>query len=198
MSDNTTAAEPTKTTIEVPELDEAWQRVLAKCDEIKATRHPTTYGFSRDVAQVTTDGGAVSTVMSVGLQDGTSAVYVITAYTSKRPWMRGRTQEIRVKQYIDEHAEYWESQIANEPDRRVVIGNTHYRLGKNGSRRGPYNGFGGRRFDIEFFDGRVVTTYDLWHQGVVPPSFRDRLPDNARWAVPAEAPDIAIPLRFEP
>jgi hypothetical protein len=180
-------------------LDEAWQVVLDKCEEIKKTYLPALHGTNRDIARVSTDGRSISTVLQIDLADGTSDVYFITAHV---PWagvgVRAKRHEVRVKRFTYDHGEYWESQITSEPDRRVVIDNVHYRLGKNGSRRGPYNGFGGRRFDIEFFDGRVVTTYDLWHQGVVPPSFRDRLPDNARWAVPASAPDIAIPLRFEP
>lgn len=41
-------------------------------------------------------------------------------------------------------------------------------------------GFGGRRWHIEFIDGRApVETDSLWHGGVVPERFRDRLPDNA-------------------
>jgi len=41
-------------------------------------------------------------------------------------------------------------------------------------------GFGGREFTIEFFDGRSVTSRNLWSQGTIPPHFTSRLPDNAR------------------
>ncbi len=66
---------------------------------------------------------------------------------------------------------------------RAIIGGTCYVIGVETS-KGP-RGFGGRRFDIEFFDGRTVTTTDLWYQGVVSPKWRERLPDNARFATSA-------------
>ena len=40
-------------------------------------------------------------------------------------------------------------------------------------------GYGGHKWIITFKDGRVVTTTNLWHQGVIPKHFQDRLPDNA-------------------
>ena len=39
----------------------------------------------------------------------------------------------------------------------------------------------GRRFDIEFFDGRRVTTHDLWSGSDIPERYRAHLPDNARF-----------------
>ena len=42
-------------------------------------------------------------------------------------------------------------------------------------------GLGGERFVVEFFDGRQVETDCLWTQGAIPPHFRERLPDNARF-----------------
>jgi len=68
-----------------------------------------------------------------------------------------------------------------EPANRVVIDGEHYMLGDNTA---GMKGFGGRRFDIEFFDGRRVTTTDLWFQGVIPPKWRERFPDNARFVQP--------------
>jgi len=42
-------------------------------------------------------------------------------------------------------------------------------------------GFGGQTFTIRFFDGRAVTTTNLWAQGPIPEHFRERLPDNAEF-----------------
>jgi hypothetical protein len=42
-------------------------------------------------------------------------------------------------------------------------------------------GFGGDRFDIQFKNGRKITTKNLWHQGKIPERFRDRLFDNAEF-----------------
>jgi len=46
-------------------------------------------------------------------------------------------------------------------------------------------GYGGRKFIIEFFDERpTITTHNLWHQGEIPPHFRDRLQDEANFIIP--------------
>lgn len=50
-------------------------------------------------------------------------------------------------------------------------------------------GFGGRKFIIQFFDGRVIESHDLWHQGTIPDQFREMLPDNAVF-LPEEPPVI--------
>lgn len=42
-------------------------------------------------------------------------------------------------------------------------------------------GMSGRRFDIEFFDGRKVTTHNLWAGGEIPKKFRDRIPNTAKF-----------------
>lgn len=42
-----------------------------------------------------------------------------------------------------------------------------------------FRGHGGREFRIEFKDGRIVTSTNLWQQGEIPERFRDKLPDNA-------------------
>lgn len=42
-------------------------------------------------------------------------------------------------------------------------------------------GMAGRRFDIEFFDGRKITTHNLWAGGLIPERYRDRLPNTAKF-----------------
>lgn len=73
---------------------------------------------------------------------------------------------------------YWHGAIALADDPRSVrLDGVHGFIGDGqGSSRGHY----GARFEVEFLDGRTVTTTDLWHQGEIPARFRDRLPDNAR------------------
>ena len=59
----------------------------------------------------------------------------------------------------------------------------HYQCtpAKPGESRGHrWNGFGGERFVIEFLDGRIIETVNLWHQGTVPERFYDRLQVNAK------------------
>jgi hypothetical protein len=72
--------------------------------------------------------------------------------------------------------------------RRVVVDGEHYLICDE-TASAVMRGFGGHPFGIEFFDGRRVTTRNLWHQGTVPPQYRDRYPDNARF-VPASQVEI--------
>lgn len=62
----------------------------------------------------------------------------------------------------------------------LVIDGCIYGLGPRKT-PGPYNGMGGRWFDIEYFDGRRIRTCDLWAGSKIPERFRDRLPDTARF-----------------
>lgn len=75
---------------------------------------------------------------------------------------------------------YWEERLNDPADRRAVIRGVLYILGEE---RGPatWRGFGGKKFTICFTDGRVVDTTNLNYCGQVPESYRDRLPDNARF-----------------
>jgi len=42
-----------------------------------------------------------------------------------------------------------------------------------------FRGFGGTKFTVQFNDGRLVETTNLWCSGAIPTHFRTRLPDNA-------------------
>jgi hypothetical protein len=59
---------------------------------------------------------------------------------------------------------------------QVIINGEHFMLGET---KGHFRGFGGRRFRIQFFDGRIIETKNLWFQGEIPDQFRSMLPDNA-------------------
>lgn len=72
---------------------------------------------------------------------------------------------------------FWENQARKGCD-TVIDGFTY---GPGNRTSGSFRGMAGRRFDIEYFDGRKVTTYDLWGGGEIPEAFRDRLPDTARF-----------------
>lgn len=99
---------------------------------------------------------------------------------------------------------YWTSYSASSPEKalmdadgicfgcafwRVKADTTHdtviagriYSVGDINRPSGPHNGMAGRRFDIEYFDGRRVTTHDLWCGGEVPEKYKARIPDTARF-----------------
>lgn len=54
----------------------------------------------------------------------------------------------------------------------------HYSIGDKKD-RGTMRGFGGRSFYVRFNDGRLEKTNNMWHQGTIPPEFREELPSNA-------------------
>lgn len=76
---------------------------------------------------------------------------------------------------------YWETLIGRDrrsPDTAVIADGRHYVIEANGASKW-LAGFGGKEFDVEFFDGRCVRTRNLWCQGEIPSLFRDQLMDNA-------------------
>lgn len=62
-------------------------------------------------------------------------------------------------------------------NRRAIINGDHYMA--YAETDGIFRGSGGRRFIIQFFDGRIIETNNLWHQGTIPDRFRELLQDNA-------------------
>lgn len=61
----------------------------------------------------------------------------------------------------------------------IIIGRNHYRIGNDYKNKG----MGGTKVTIQFFDGRTITTDNLWHQSRIPKTF-DKFPlfaDNARF-----------------
>jgi hypothetical protein len=64
-------------------------------------------------------------------------------------------------------------------DNALVVDGTHYVICRE--RPGGPRGFGGIRFKIEFNDGRMVETTNLWCQGDIPEEWRKLFPDTARF-----------------
>lgn len=90
---------------------------------------------------------------------------------------------------IDHWDQHWGPGGPNDgyaPSTRVIVDHHFYVLGDDKG-FGGIRGFAGRRFDIEFFDGRRVTTHDLWSGGIIPPKWRERWPDNAVFAEQEES-----------
>ena len=68
----------------------------------------------------------------------------------------------------------------SHPGEGLVIDGTHYYIEDENS-NSAFRGFGGAKFIIQYNDGRVVKTTNLWCQGEVPPEWRDKFPDNAKF-----------------
>ena len=75
---------------------------------------------------------------------------------------------------------YWRDAIAKKHE--VVIDGHIYSLGNiNKPPNSPHSGMAGRRFEVEFFDGRRVVTHDLWSGSTVPDRYKHLIPDTARF-----------------
>ena len=77
---------------------------------------------------------------------------------------------------------FWLEKIATTNENTVVVNGIRYTIGDENS-TSHFKGFGGAKFDIEFFDGRKVVSHNLWCQGEIPEEFRSypELKDNARF-----------------
>lgn len=71
----------------------------------------------------------------------------------------------------------------NEPN-VVRVGGKHFHIVPEPPKTisAACKGFGGQQFKVIFNDGRIVTTTNLWCQGIIPDRWLSRLPDNARFA----------------
>lgn len=83
---------------------------------------------------------------------------------------------------------FWLQYINKMHDHASVrVAGRHYWVGKEPTATQlkddswPY-GYHGRKFVIEFLDGRRVVTHNLWSQGRIADRFAKRLPDNAGFA----------------
>jgi len=78
--------------------------------------------------------------------------------------------------------EFWQGYVQKKDNPLIArIDGKHYCIKRDETSPAHLRGFSGRKFIIEFFDGRTVTTTNLWHQGTIPERFREELPDNARF-----------------
>jgi len=77
---------------------------------------------------------------------------------------------------------YWNEKVAIKDNPNVVrVDGVQYVIGTGNEPISSFRGFGGRKFEIEFFDGWVVETTDLWCNGTIPFYFKNLLPDNAKF-----------------
>lgn len=85
---------------------------------------------------------------------------------------------------------FWEDIIEELPTFLVIDGAVYRSHPDNPELRkiagGWGMGFGGVTRHIVKFDGEVIESKNLWCRGPVPDLFRDRVPDNARWATKDE------------
>lgn len=78
---------------------------------------------------------------------------------------------------------FWMARLKESGPNVVVANNIRYSIGREpgSGENKSFLGFGGAKHEIEFKDGRVVISHNLWYNGEVPVHFRDRIPNNARF-----------------
>lgn len=143
--------------------------------------------------------------------DGTNDFYIIKAYYTFHDENKIETQ---TRLYLDSADWFWAEKIEWEkqgfvPNRDkhfkdfgdrnkfppVRVNNSHYVIGDPAwsTDKRSFLGYGGHVWYIQFLDnnqfrsGHIIKTNNLWHQGTIPPKFREQLPDNARFLTPEEA-----------
>jgi hypothetical protein len=82
---------------------------------------------------------------------------------------------------------FWE--LKAQTPQHLIIAHRIYSIGKGGKERGM-RGMGGRVFQIEYFTGERFETNDLWGGALIPPRWRDRMPNTARFLGGAGAETI--------
>ena len=106
------------------------------------------------------------------------------------PWMSRRIGGMSVERAqphgdVCWHCNHWLTAVdeRDEPG-HVRIGGKSYHVDVVHPIKGgdpDLRGFGGRVHVIQWNDGRVTRTDNLWFGGEIPAHFLDRLPDNATW-----------------
>lgn len=69
---------------------------------------------------------------------------------------------------------FWEEVAKDETT--IIINGIAYRLGEEVA---PMKGYGGRKFIFRMNNGKIITSTNVWCQGQIPRTHRERLPDNA-------------------
>ncbi len=72
---------------------------------------------------------------------------------------------------------FWGEQL-DDRSNAVVCDGTHYRIGDEKKGGSTHSGFGGSRFTFTSLTGKVVTSTNVWYQGVIPAFARPSLPDT--------------------
>lgn len=155
-----------------------------KVDEIRAKHCQGWRGGSGGPVYFSSVYPNAQYVSSTTLADGSDRVDIITA---RMPSGHSRMQEpsIEVRTSFSNNDEFWapraDAYAKEEGSHRIAVIEGQWLTigGVKYPARG--DGFGGGHFRIKFNDGTVVDTRDLWSGGVIPPAWREKIPNNAEF-----------------
>lgn len=64
-------------------------------------------------------------------------------------------------------------------DTAIIINGKCYHVGDEDDTSSYFRGFGGARYKIQFNNGKIIETTNLWLNGIIPDEFK--VPDNAKF-----------------
>jgi hypothetical protein len=150
-----------------------WQAILAQCEKLV----PGGRASMRTAGAYGTDGKSCSAFMSRSNEDGSSTAWFIQAYYDPARRREYRLSITVTGPVTDNHDREWERRIADSAP-HVVCDHGWYTFGSGSSGR-LSGGFGGRLFRWrDLATGAVTESRDMWFGGVVPPAWRERIPDT--------------------
>jgi hypothetical protein len=81
------------------------------------------------------------------------------------------------------HIDFWNDKVLNfNPEKgHIVVNGTHYTICKD-TPGSYFKGHGGHKFIIEYLnDKHIIESKNVWCQGTIPASYRNKLPDTAKF-----------------
>jgi hypothetical protein len=143
--------------------------VLAKCEELTPRGTPA----GRTTGLYHADGDGCTAIVNRPNEDGTDTVWQVTAYyhSSCRVPLSVQVHG----HWTDNHDQSWQARLDGDRSGSLVVDHRWYTIGK-----GNGGGFGGRLFRFRLLDTwQEIESRDMGFCGVIPPAWRDRLPDTA-------------------
>lgn len=171
------------------EKDACWDVLLKRVHKIdrESKADGTNRGTRRSGGAILLGQKGMSVEFQISQNDGRSKLHLIKAYYYPEHSIR-----LDESVYWSDNDWFWEPRakaVRDNPDGYLIVNHQFYTLGS-----GNGGGFGGRKIRYQrriemtgplddensgFVYSETEETRDLWYGGVIPPAWRDRLPDNA-------------------
>jgi hypothetical protein len=148
--------------------------VWAKCRELA----PPNVGSCITSGMYHADGRGCSAIVQRFNRDGTGTVWQVTAY-DRTTWRADGISVTVHGPWQDNDDAEWERRLAGDRSRVLIVRHCWFTIGRGGKSR-DCSGFGGAKFRFRMLDGgKEIESRDMWFGGVIPPAWRERIPDTA-------------------
>jgi len=95
-------------------------------------------------------------------------------------WIKQENDKLIARNFCFRCNFWFEKTLIKDNPNVARIDNHHYQIASEKS-DSAFRGFAGAKFIILFYDGRKITTTNLWHQGEIPKRFKTQLRNNAKF-----------------